>query len=219
METSDEIFRGIQYVAEGIQSKGKMYVVLQMPIDSRYHVTEGEQQKELNIINSAKEEAANFAPLYEKYYESIFRFIHKRIDDKDNAFDITSQVFLKAMSNLNKYEYRGVPFSSWLYRIANNEVVTFIKKNEEKRCVNIDTAGVHEIADDMETFLVEQQHEKLTKIISNLPEDDLQLIEMRFFEKRAFKEIGEILDITENNAKVKVYRVIDKLKKMIIVNE
>jgi RNA polymerase sigma-70 factor (ECF subfamily) len=196
-----------------------MYVVLQMPIDSRYHVTEEQQQKELDIINSAKEEAANFAPLYEKYYESILRFIHKRIDDKDNALDITSQVFLKAMSNLNKYEYRGVPFSSWLYRIANNEVVTFIKKNEEKRCVNIDTTGVHEIVDDMETFLVEQQHEKLTKIISNLPEDDLQLIEMRFFEKRAFKEIGEILDITENNAKVKVYRVIDKLKKMITVNE
>jgi RNA polymerase sigma-70 factor (ECF subfamily) len=84
--------------------------------------------------------------------------------------------------------------------------------------VNIDTAGVHEMVDDMDAFLVEQQYEKVAKIISKLPEEDLQLIEMRFFEKRAFKEIGEILEITENNAKVKVYRVIDKLKKMVTAN-
>src|ERR1035437_4633455 len=149
-----------------------MDVVLHMSIVSRYHVTDEEQQKELGIIESAKITPGNFAPLYEKYYEPIFRFIHKRIDDKDNAFDITSQVFLKAMSNLNKYEYRGVPFSSWLYRIANNEMLTFIKKNEEKRTVNIDTVGVRQIADDMETFFVEQQYETLTKIIGNLPEED-----------------------------------------------
>ena len=48
-----------------------------------------------------------------------------------------------------------------------------------------------------------------------LPEDELQLIEMRFFEKRSFKEIGEILEITENNAKVKTYRILEKLKKII----
>ena len=208
-----------EVISGEIYSEGKMYVVLQMPIVSRYHVTQEEQQKELDIINSAKKEAANFAPLYEKYYEPILRFIHKRVDDKDSAFDIASQVFLKAMSNLNKYEYRGVPFSSWLYRIANNEVINFIKKNEDKRRVNIDTAGVQDMVDDMETFLVEKQYDQLTRMIGNLPEEDLQLIEMRFFEKRAFKEIGEILAITENNAKVKVYRVIDKMKKMITANE
>ncbi|MBL7885021.1 MAG: sigma-70 family RNA polymerase sigma factor, partial [Bacteroidia bacterium] len=58
-------------------------------------------------------------------------------------------------------------------------------------------------------------HDKIVSIISELPEDELQLIEMRFFEKRAFKEIGEILNITENNAKVKTYRIIEKLKKIV----
>ena len=54
------------------------------------------------------------------------------------------------------------------------------------------------------------------KVLHDLPEDDLQLVEMRYFEKRAFKEIAEILEITENNAKVKVYRVLERLKKMIL---
>lgn len=192
-----------------------MDVVLEMPIVSRYHVSEQDQQVELDIIESAKHTPEKFAPIYEKYYESIFRFVHKRIDDRDGALDITSQVFLKALSNLKKYSYKGVPFSSWLYRIAHNELVTFIKKNEEKRCVNIDSVGVHEMADDIDSALVEKQYEKLIETVSDLPEEDLQLIEMRFFEKRSFKEIGEILDITENNAKVKTYRVLDKLKTLI----
>ncbi len=195
-----------------------MDVVLSMPIVSSFHVSKEEQQVELSIIESAKLDPGNFAPLYEKYYESVFRFVHKRIDEKEDAFDITSQVFLKAMSNLNKYVYRDVPFSSWLYRIAHNELITFVKKNEKKRCVSIDSEGIQEIVDDIDSFLIEQQYAKLTKVISRLPEEELQLIEMRFFEKRAFKEIGDILEITENNAKVKVYRVIDKLKKMINTN-
>jgi RNA polymerase sigma-70 factor (ECF subfamily) len=195
-----------------------MDVVLSMPIVSRYHVSEQEQLSELDIIESAKATPENFAPIYEKYYEAIFRFVNKRIDEREDALDITAQVFLKALSSLNKFNYQGVPFSSWLYRIAHNELVTFIKKNEEKRCVNIDSVAVFEIADDMDANVREQKYEKLIETVSNLPEEDLQLIEMRFFEKRAFKEIAEILDITENNAKVRTYRVIDKLKELMKPN-
>ena len=57
--------------------------------------------------------------------------------------------------------------------------------------------------------------QRLATAIAELDEDDLQLVEMRFFEKRAFKEIGEILEITENNAKVRLYRVLERLKKIL----
>jgi RNA polymerase sigma-70 factor (ECF subfamily) len=61
------------------------------------------------------------------------------------------------------------------------------------------------------------QKHRLVSCLGLLKEKDLQLIELRFFEKRSFKEIGEILDITENNAKVKSFRALEKLKQLYLV--
>jgi RNA polymerase sigma-70 factor (ECF subfamily) len=68
------------------------------------------------------------------------------------------------------------------------------------------------MASEMNEQSSEEHYQLLLQAIKDLPEDDLQLIEMRFFESKPFREIGEILAITENNAKVKLYRVLDRMK-------
>jgi len=192
-----------------------MDVVLNMSMATDYAV-ESEQQQELKIINAAKADSKYFGPLYEKYHDRIFRFVVQRMDDKEIALDVTSQVFLKVLCNLNKYTYReGTPFSSWLYRIAHNEVINFVKENAKYRAVNMKSEAIMDIMEDIETNNQEERFTKLTTLIASLPEDELALIEMRFFEKRPFAEISEILEITENNAKVKVHRILEKLKKLI----
>jgi len=181
---------------------------------SKYHATQTDMANELAIIESAKNDIARFAPIYDKYYEQIFRFIFQRLDDKEQAFDATQQVFLKAMDSLKKYEFRGVPFASWLYRIASTEVHNLFRAQKTQRTVNIDSVSVYDIIEEIQENKVDKYHDKIVEIIGNeLNEDDLQLIEMRFFEKRSFKEIAEILDMTENNAKVKTYRILERLKK------
>jgi RNA polymerase sigma-70 factor (ECF subfamily) len=182
---------------------------------SKYHVTTSDLSNEQTLVEAAKKDAAKFATLYDKYYEQIFRFIYQRLDDKEQAFDSTQQVFVKALEKLSKYEFKGVPFSSWLYRIASNEVVDVFRAQKAQRTVNIDSVSVYGIIEEIQENKIDEYHDKIVGIIANLPEDELQLIEMRFFEKRAFKEIAEILDITENNAKVKTYRILEKLKKTI----
>ncbi|MGQ0826818.1 MAG: RNA polymerase sigma factor [Bacteroidota bacterium] len=183
---------------------------------SKYHASPTDLLDEQAVVQAAKKDTKNFAVLYDKYYEQIFRFIYQRVDDKEHAFDTTQQVFMKALDNLYKYEFRGVPFASWLYRIASSEVNNLFRAQKAERTVNIDSVSVYVIIEEIQETKIDQYHDKIVKIIGEqLEEDELQLIEMRFFEKRSFKEIGEILDITENNAKVKTYRVLDKLKKMI----
>jgi len=182
---------------------------------SKYHATTSDLSNEQTLVEAAKKDAAKFAVLYDKYYEQIFRFIYQRLDDKEQAFDSTQQVFVKALEKLSKYEFKGVPFSSWLYRIASNEVVDVFRAEKAQRTVNIDSVSVYGIIDEIQESKIDEYHDKIVGIIANLPEDELQLIEMRFFEKRAFKEIAEILEITENNAKVKTYRILEKLKKTI----
>lgn len=181
---------------------------------SRYHATETDLANEKNLIEAAKLNPAMFAGLYDKYYEQIFRFVYQRMDDKEQAFDVTQQVFVKAMEKLPKYEFKGVPFASWLYRIASNEVIDLFRKEKAYRTVNIDSVNVYGIMEEMQESKIDELHDKIVSIISDLPEEELQMIEMRFFEKRSFKEIAEILEMTENNAKVKTYRILDKLKKI-----
>ncbi len=185
-----------------------------MPTNPIYHHTEDKLLMELKWIKYAQENPRGFEPLYNKYYEQILRYIYQRIDDKETAYDIASQVFLKALNNIHKYEYRGVPFASWLYRIAKSELYQSFRDKKARRTVNVDTSNLSEMIDEMEEDTSDDNRKVLIQLIKKLKEEEVQMVELRFFEKRSFKEIGEILDITENNAKVKSHRVINKMKKL-----
>ena len=189
-----------------------------MEFSARYHHTTEMLLSEQQIIEAAKQNPEHFGPLYDKYYKQIFGYVYQRLECKDTAFDLTSQVFLKALSNIEKYEYKGVPFASWLYRIAHSEVMQLFRTNKNMRTVNADISDLKNICEEVEEEYLEQYQGIFMKVIKDLPEDDLQMIELRFFEKRPFKEIAEILDITETNAKVKLYRILDRVKKTLTKN-
>ncbi|MFY7667097.1 MAG: RNA polymerase sigma factor [Crocinitomicaceae bacterium] len=184
-----------------------------MATNFAYHQNALVLQEELTLIEKAKMNPQFFAPIYNKYYESIFRYIYKRVDEQEAAFDITSNVFVKALGALNKFEFRGVPFSSWLFRIAKSELYQSFRDKKASRTINIDMVTIVQIVDEFCDDHTEENRQKLMKSLTLLKDNELQLIEMRFFEKRSFREIGEILDLTENNAKVKTFRALIKLKK------
>jgi RNA polymerase sigma-70 factor (ECF subfamily) len=81
--------------------------------------------------------------------------------------------------------------------------------------VNVESMHIFEMIEEWEEDTTDENRKLLLQIISELNEDEVQLVELRFFEKRSFKEIGDILEITENNAKVKAHRVVKKMRKII----
>lgn len=162
-------------------------------------------------IEDAKKDPKCFEPLYKKYYERILRFVYKRMENLDDTREITSWVFIKALSNIGKYNHRGHPFSSWLYRIALNEIAQFYRNAGKMRVVSLDSVGMSRLTDEAEKSM-QNLGSVLAKALQYLNEEEVLLLELRFFEDRAFAEVGQILQITENNAKVKTYRVIDKLR-------
>lgn len=188
-----------------------------MAVNPMYHQTNQRMEEELSWIRRAQNDPECFGPLYKKYHEQIFRYIYQRMDDEETAFDITSQVFMKALNNIKRYEYRGLPFSSWLYRIAKSELYQSFRDKKAERTVNIDSCQLFEIIDEFDDDTSEENKKRLFDSLAKLKEKDMQIIELRFFEKRSFKEIGEILEITENNAKVKAFRSLEKLKELFII--
>lgn len=178
-------------------------------------VSEEALHHEWEEIRAAQQNPTLFRPLYNRYYEPVFRFIHRRTADIDIAADLCSQVFLKAMQKLSTYTFQGVPFSAWLFRIAANEVSQHYRQSQNNRIVTVNDLHLHDMAEEMGTDPeeMERMRQVLLRTLDNLKEDDLQLIELRFFEQRAFKEIADITGITENNAKVKVHRILERLKR------
>ena len=183
---------------------------------NKYHQSENDIKREEYILKKAIENPNAFAPIYEKYYITIFRFTLQRVENEHIASEIVSDVFAKAIFNLKKYKFKGAPFSAWLYRVAYNEIVTLYRKQKRNRTVNIPDGSwsLLESEEDEKkednSLSIKQLKQSLQKLKSN----EVELIEMRFFEERAFKEIGEILEITTENARVKTHRAIKKLQKI-----
>lgn len=190
----------------------KKYFVLKENIQRK-----DEAQDEEALILKSQADPEAFRPLYEKYFKRIFLFIHHRIGEKALSADITSQVFLKALINLNKFSFRGLPFSAWLFRIALNECNDFFRKNKRARLVSMEEGMVDQLYEELtaETRL-EDLRQRLPLILERLDADELQIIELRFFEQRPFKEVADILGITETYAKVRVYRILHKMKKLFL---
>ncbi len=174
-------------------------------------------RQEAEWIAQAKVDAAAFKPLYERYFKKIFLFILRRVGDNDVAGDLAQQVFLKALSAIRKYEDRGFPLSVWLFRIAINQCNEYFRKSRTARTVVLTEESVEKVYDEVTSDQTLQQWgERLPAILEKLDADDLYIIELRFFEVMAFKEIGAMLGISETYAKVRTYRILEKMKKLFL---
>lgn len=171
---------------------------------------------EPEIIQLAKTRKEYFGVLYDAYFERIFRFIYKRLGgDEETTADLTQLTFIKAMANMATYEDRGFPFSSWLYRIAQNEVLMHFREQKKNTTVQVEERTVLNLAEEAtisQTMSLEDQ-EKLISILNEMEHEQMDLIELRFFQEMSFKEIADIYSITEANAKMRVYRILEKLNK------
>jgi RNA polymerase sigma-70 factor, ECF subfamily len=178
---------------------------------------EVESEAEQIIIARCQSDPEAFRPIYEKYFKRIFLFVLHRVADKALASDLTSQVFLKALTHLKTYKFRGLPLSAWLFRIALNECNDYFRKNSRYRIVTIEDENVEHLFEELtEDSRLEDLRARLPSILQMLTEEELQIIEMRFFEQRPFKEVADIVGISENYAKVKVYRILEKMKKLFL---
>jgi len=181
---------------------------------------------EKDLIKRAQKEQEAFVKLYDKYYPQIFGYILKRVADLEIAQDITSEAFFKALKNLWKFRWKNISFSAWLYRIANNEIANYFRKNK-KYSISLDKLkknGFEPISlHNPETEFLKAQEElkkhqdflKIQEKISQLPIRYQEVITLRFFEKKKIKEISEILGKKEGTIKSLLHRGLEKLKDLV----
>src|SRR6267378_399599 len=178
-------------------------------------VTSSVEESEKEIILLSQKDPASFKPLYERYFRRILLFVLRRVNDKELATDITQQVFLKVLTYIGRFQFRGLPFSSWLYRIAINECNDYFRKKNRVRWVTLEKENIGYLYEELTAdTTMEDWEKKIPGILQQLKPNELMLIELRFFEGKPFREIAEILNVKEVNAKTKTYRILQKMKKL-----
>jgi len=166
------------------------------------------------ITLSSKGDSDAFGALYEKYVEKIYSYLYYKTSSQPQAEDLTSQVFLKALRNIETYEDRGYPFSAWLYRIAHNLVVNWYRdKDKIEQTPLEDGYPLPAKRDHVEEHLQRSEEEEaLLKVIGELSDDRQQLVILKFVEGLTNQEIGEIMNRTEGAIKALYHRTLSSLR-------
>src|SRR5262249_61752107 len=89
-------------------------------------------------IEAAQRDPSRFAELYEEHFDRVYAFVRHRVPDRAEAEDLTAEVFQKALAGIGRFEWRGVPFAAWLFRIASNAIASHFERNARKSPVELE---------------------------------------------------------------------------------
>lgn len=160
-------------------------------------------------IEAAQHDPSRFAELYEDNFERVYAFIARRVRDRDQAQDLTADVFHDALANLGRFEWRGVPFAAWLMRIASNAIVDHSRR-VKRSASECDVADLPGPAD---PGLEDIEHRaRLFKLVEGLPADQHRVIVMRFGEQNSIAEISKKLGRSEGAIKQLQFRGLQNLR-------
>ena len=158
-----------------------------------------------------------FASLYDHYQPMIYRFVLVKVSRREDAEDLTHQVFVSAWQNLKKYKDIGHPFGSWLYQIARNQVIDHYRaKKNEISLEKMDPEYFVAPATMHFELTTKLEIEKVQIAIAKLKVEYQDIIILRFVEDLPLKEVAAAMEKTEGAVKLMQHRAIKELKKMLL---
>jgi RNA polymerase sigma-70 factor (ECF subfamily) len=153
----------------------------------------------------------DFALLYDKYAKKIYSFIYFKTQHKETAEDLVTQVFIKALENINKFEISKGTFQAWIYKIARNKVIDHYRTAKH----DTDIEDIWDLEDDSDVQRDIDTKQKLIKVdeyLKKLKSDQREIISMRVWQEMSYQEIAAALGKSEASCKMAFSRAINKLR-------
>ena len=158
------------------------------------------------LIEAAKHDPARFADLYSRNFHVVYAYVARRTASREEAEDITSEVFHQALANLKRFEWRGAPFAAWLIRIASNAIADRWKLQSREAADPPDEELSDPSMEDVE------RKAELFQLVDRLPQDQRRVIVLRFAEQKSIREIAAEMKRTEGAIKQLQFRALEKLR-------
>ena len=162
------------------------------------------------LIEAAQKDPARFAELYEINFERVYAYAVRRVGNRAEAEDLTADVFHQALANLKRFEWRGIPFAAWLFRIAANLISDRWQRSGREVA---DDSGQVESAQVSPVEIEEvERRATLYRLVDTLPEEQRRVVVLRFVEQKSIKEVAKQIRKTEGAVKQLQFRALSNLR-------
>lgn len=168
------------------------------------------RDSENELAVRAKTDEQAFAQLYERYLPKLFGFVTRRINNRHEAEDIVSQIFMRVVEHIKNFDPKKSSFKCWLYTIATRLIIDYIRTRVPKQTADLEHAEVvsDPVANPQHDAMREEDKSRVHKAITELPERHQQVILLKYFSDLSVEEIASVLGVTSNNASVIIHRAL-----------
>jgi len=175
------------------------------------------QDEESLVRRAQQRDQVALTHLYEENFDKIYRYIVLKIGDRTEAEDMTQQVFLNALESISAYKFKGMPFSSWLYRIAHNQVVDHWRKKSRRPTVPIDETIAAGDSDPRREAERKMEIEELAVATQKLTAAQREVISLRFAGELSVAEVARVMGRSEGAIKALQHSAIAALRRVLAV--
>ena len=163
------------------------------------------------LIEAAQKDPARFAELYQNNFERVYAYIVRRVENRAETEDLTSEVFHHALANLKRFEWRGLPFAAWLFRIAANLISDRWQRTgrepiddepEQIELAHVSPVEIEEV----------ERRATLFRLVETLPVEQRRVVVLRFVEQKSIKEVAREIRKTEGAVKQLQFRALTTLR-------
>jgi RNA polymerase sigma-70 factor, ECF subfamily len=161
------------------------------------------------LVEAAQHDPARFADLYELHFERVYAYCVKRVGNRTEAEDVTAEVFHQALANVKRFEWRGIPFAAWLFRIAANLISDRWQRSGREVADESEIESAQVSPAEIEGV---ERRATLFRLVSTLPEEQRRVVVLRFVEDKSIKEVAREVCKTEGAVKQLQFRALTSLR-------
>ncbi|PVV83707.1 RNA polymerase sigma factor [Dehalogenimonas alkenigignens] len=166
--------------------------------------------------DSLRQKENKLAGLFDEYYDRIARYAYTRVGDRQEAEDLASEVFARALKSLDSFEDRGLPMGAWLFKIAHNLVVDFHRRRAERKTVDVEDVEIESDDSPAEQAERKLEMERVQRAMENLTEEQREIIRLRFFAGLSSAEVGALLGKSDGAVREGQSAALKKLRARLI---
>lgn len=177
-----------------------------------------QKSSDIELLKNAQNgEAEAFGELYQRYAKIVFRFIYANVADRLDAEDLTEEVFLRAWRTIASYREQGIPFLSYLFKIARNVMIDFYRRiGRSGGHMSIDEKPFRDGGPDPgETAVVNLEHQEIRRTLDQLRDDYRTVLILRFLSGLSPEETGEVMGRTPGAVRILQHRALTALRNLL----
>ncbi len=167
------------------------------------------------IERAQKNDTEAFAQIYDEHFDKIYRYVFLRVRTREEAEDLTQQVFLNALQSISSYKWKGVPFSSWLFRIAHNQVIDHSRKVSKLQVTTMEIPLAATGPDPVDIVGQEFEVERVREAMVGLTDLQREVISLRFAGELSTAETAKVMGKKEGAVKALQHSALGAIRRVL----